>query len=150
MRKAAGVIAAFGALIVLTTDFGGWYSREISQIGETSVTGSGAETFYFFRGADQAGAINLLTMPYGLLLLVVAGLLVLTAYLAFRATRIPVPAWSVPAGAAGLTLLLGLIFVAVMLIEDPNDWWLDTGFYAGLVTGAAAAFALAREKFLPA
>lgn len=144
------MIASIGALVLLTTDFGGWYSREVSQVTETSMTGVGQQTFYFFRGSDTGGAINLVTMPYGLLLLVLAGLLALTAFLAFRPRKIPVPVWIVPAGAAALTVLYGLIFVVVMLVEDPNDWWLGTGFYAGLVTAAAAAFVLAREQLRPA
>lgn len=149
VRKAAGVVALLGGLVVLLTDFGGWYSREVSMVTETgpSMTGSGSEFFYSFRGSDATGAINLFAMPYGLLLLVVAALLGLTAYLALRPPpKPPLPVWIVPAGAAALTVLFGLIFVAVMLIEDPTDWWLDTGFFAGLLAGGAAAFVLAREQ----
>ena len=62
----------------------------------------------------------------------------------------PAPLWIVPAGAAVLTILLGVVFIVVMLFEDPTDWWLDTGFFAGVLAGGAAAFVLAREALRPA
>ena len=151
------MLALLGALVVLATDFGGWYSREVSMVTETgpSMTGSGSEFFYSFRGSDATGAINLFAMPYGLLLLVVAALLALTAYLtllrpATSPLPVPAPLWIVPAGAAALTILLGVVFIVVMLFEDPTDWWLDTGFFAGVLAGGAAAFVLAREALRPA
>lgn len=39
----------------------------------------------------------------------------------------------------GFTLFLGIVFAAVMIIDDYNDWWFDVGFYGGLIGGFLAA-----------
>lgn len=158
MRKGAGIVALVGALVVLASDFGGWYSRDAQQLRETtpSLTGSMVpESWYFWRTSESWESINILT-PYAPLLLIVVGLLAWTAYIALRtrsgtlAAPSRLPVWTVPAAGAAITLALGLIFVAAMLIADPNDWWLDAGFYAGLLAGGISAFLLSKGRLTPA
>jgi hypothetical protein len=154
VRRQAGAVALFGALLVLTSDFAGWYSRRtgLGVSSSPSRTGSAAQDLFFSYTANESSdAINIWG-PYLPLLLVVAGLLALTAYLTLRtappslALPLGAPLWSVPAAAAAATGVFGIIFVVAMLVADPDDWWLDVGFFAGIVSGIVAAALLRRER----
>jgi hypothetical protein len=157
VRRQAGAVALLGALLVLTSDFAGWYSRQ-TGLGVSSSpnrTGSAAQNLFFsYTATESSDAINIWG-PYLPLLLVVVGLLGLTGYLALRTTppslALPMnaPRWRVPAAAAAATLVFGAIFVVTMLLADPDDWWLDVGFFAGLVGGGLAAFMLRRTEPSP-
>ena len=154
MRKQAGAVALFGALLVLTSDFAGWYTRS-SGLGTSSSpsrTGSAAQNLFFsYTASESTDAINIWG-GYLSLLLVVIGLLGLTAWLTLKAPppslSLPMgaPLWMVPAVAAAATLAFGLIFVVAMLMADPDDWWLDVGFFAGAISGVVAAVLLRRER----
>lgn len=90
-------------------------------------------------GTDAFGA-------YLPLILIVVALLGYAAYVSLRGGALPSRAWQAAAAAAAASLILGAIFVIAMLAFDPSDWWLDTGFFAGLVAGVIAAFLLRRES----
>jgi len=49
-------------------------------------------------------------------------------------------------GIGGFTMFLGIVFAAVMIIDDYNDWWLDVGFYGGLIGGFLAALIFYQAK----
>ena len=157
VRRQAGAVALLGALLVLTSDFAGWYSRQ-TGLGVSSSptrTGSAAQNLFFSYTASEAtDAINIWG-PYLPLLLIVVALLGLTGYLTLRtpppALALPMNAslWMVPATAAAATLVFGVIFLVAMLIADPEDWWLDVGFFAGLVGGGLPAFMLRRAEPAP-
>lgn len=70
------------------------------------------------------------------------GLLGYVAYASLRSAPLPTRAWQ----AAVASLILGAVFVIAMLAFDPSDWWLDTGFFAGLAAGIIAAVLLRRES----
>jgi hypothetical protein len=154
MRKQAGAAALLGALLVVTSDFAGWYTRSsgLATSSSPSRTGSAAQNLFFsYSASESTDAINVWG-PYLPLLLIVIGLLGATAYLTLRtpppslALPMGAPLWMVPALAAAATLAFGLIFVITMLIADPEDWWLDLGFFAGVIAGAVAATLLRRER----
>jgi len=153
VRKPAGAIALLGALLVLTSDFAGWYSRStgLSTSVSPQRTSSNAQNLSFSYSTTEASdAINVWG-PYVPLLLVVIALLGITAYLTLRtpppSITLPMnaPLWTVPAVAAAATLAFGAIFVVAMLAADPDDWWLDVGFFAGLIAGTSSAVILRRE-----
>ncbi|NIS14358.1 MAG: hypothetical protein GWN97_21255, partial [Thermoplasmata archaeon] len=37
-------------------------------------------------------------------------------------------------------LILGIVWAGYSMAEEYDDWWLDVGFYGGLVGGFGAAF----------
>src|SRR6185503_2020477 len=155
VRKQAGAVALLGALLVLTSDFAGWYTRTSGL--STSVSPQRREAtiaqnlFFSYSASESTDTINIWG-PYLPLLLIVIGLLAATAYLTPRtppptlALPMGAPLWTVPALASAATLALGLIFVIAMLIADPEDWWLDVGFFAGAIAGAVAATMLRRAS----
>lgn len=153
VRRQAGAVALLGALLVLTSDFAGWYSRSTglgTSVSPPRTSTNAQDLFFSYTASESTDAINIWG-PYLPLLLIVVGLLAFTAYLTLRTpsptVSLPMGAavWMVPAAAAAATLAFGLIFVVVMLIEDPTDWWLDVGFFAGAIAGGGAAILLKRE-----
>jgi hypothetical protein len=147
-------VAVLGALLLVTSDFAGWYTRGsgLATSSSPSRTGSAAQNLFFsYTASESTDAVNI-GGPYLPLLLVVIGLLAATAYLTLRtppptlALPLGAPLWAVPALAAAATLAFGLIFVIAMLIADPEDWWLDVGFFAGTIAGVVAAAMLRRER----
>jgi peptidoglycan/LPS O-acetylase OafA/YrhL len=147
-------VAVLGALLLVTSDFAGWYTRGsgLATSSSPSRTGSAAQNLFFsYTASESTDAVNIWG-PYLPLLLVVIGLLAATAYLTLRtppptlALPLGAPLWAVPALAAAATLAFGLIFVIAMLIADPEDWWLDVGFFAGTIAGVVAAAMLRRER----
>src|SRR5204862_2164295 len=95
--------------------------------------------FFSYTASDATATINTWG-PYLPLLLVVVALLGITGYLTVRTPpptlALPrnAPLWMVPAAAAAATVAFGLIFVIAMTLADPDDWWLDIGFFAGAIT----------------
>jgi hypothetical protein len=153
VRKPAGAIALLGALLVLTSDFAGWYTRTsgLSTSVSPPRTSTHAQNLSFsYTSAEATDAINIWG-PYVPLLLLVIGLLGVTAYLSLRTPppniTLPMnaPLWTLPAVAAAATLAFGLLFIVAMLINDPDDWWLDVGFFAGAIGGAVSAFMLRQD-----
>jgi hypothetical protein len=138
--------------VVAVSDFAGWYERS-SGLGVSSAprrTGGFAENLtYSYTATESTDVINIWG-PYLPLLLIVIGLLGATAYLTLRgpgptvALPLRAPLWWVPAAAALASVALGLVFVIAMLVFDPEDWWLDAGFFAGVASGGISAYLLRR------
>lgn len=148
MRKAGGAIALLGALLVATSSFAGWEeaSGSLGTSSSPSRTGSVAQNLSFRPSTTVSTESIDAFGPYLPLLLIVVALLGYVAYVSLRGGTLPVRAWQAAAAAAAASLVLGAIFVIAMLTVDPSDWWLDTGFFAGLAAGAIAAFLLRRES----
>jgi hypothetical protein len=147
MRKVGGAIALVGALLVLFSGFAGWEERTGSLGVSTSPSrrGGGLEYFYNPSTTVTGGSIDAFG-PFLPLILIVAGLLAYVAFVSLRDGPLPARAWQAAAAGAAASLVVAVIFVVAMLAVDPSDWWLDTGFFAGLAGGAIAAFLLRRES----
>jgi hypothetical protein len=147
MRKAGGAIALLGTLLVATSSFAGWEeaSGSLGTSSSASRTGSLAQNLSFRPSTSVTTESIDAFGPYLPLILIVVALLGYAAYVSLRSGALPSRAWQAAAAAAGATLLLGAIFVIAMLAFDPSDWWLDTGFFAGLAAGVIAAGLLRRE-----
>jgi len=147
MRKAGGAAALLGALLVATSSFAGWEEATGSLGASTSPsrTGSFSRSFSFRPSTTVTTESIDAFGPYLPLILVVVALLGYVAYVSLRGGALPSRAWQAAAAAAAASLALGAIFVIAMLALDPSDWWLDTGFFAGLAGGAIAAFLLRRD-----
>jgi hypothetical protein len=146
MRKAGGAVALVGALLVLTSSFAGWEERtgSLGTSSSPSRTGSIAQNLSFGPSTTAAtGSIDAFG-PYLPLVLMVVGLLAYAAYLAFRSEALSPRAWQAGAAAAVAALAMGALVIVVMLVTDPSDWWLDTGFFAGVAAGVIAAVLLRR------
>ncbi len=147
MRKAGGAIALLGALLVATASFAGWEEAAgaLGTSSSPSRTGSFAQNLSFRPSSTVTTESIDAFGPYLPLILVVVALLGYAAYVSLRGGSLPARAWQAAAAAAAASLVLGVIFVIAMVAADPSDWWLDTGFYAGLAGGAIAAFLLRRD-----
>lgn len=147
MRKAGGAIALLGALLVATSSFAGWEeaSGSLGTSSSPSRTGSLAQNLSFRPSTTVTTESIDAFGPYLPLILIVVALLGYAAYVSLRSGALTGRAWQAAAAAAGATLLLGGIFVIAMLAFDPSDWWLDTGFFAGLAAGVISAGLLRRE-----
>ncbi len=147
MRKAGGAVALIGALVVLTSSFAGWEEATGSLDVSTSPsrTRSFAQNFSF----NPSTTVNTESIdafgPYLPLILIVVAMLGYVAYVSLRSGALPMRAWQAAVAAAGASLSLGAIFVIAMLALDPSDWWLDTGFFAGIAAGIIAALLLRGE-----
>ena len=148
MRKAGGAVALLGALLVATSTFAGWEETTGSLGASTSPSRtSGFSLNFSYRPSTTVTTESIDAFgPYLPLILIVVALLGYVAYVSLRGGTLPSRAWQVAAAAAATSLVLGAIFVIAMLAFDPSDWWLDTGFFAGLVGGAIAAFLLRRAE----
>src|SRR6185436_10033966 len=141
MRKAGGVIALLGAILVATSSFAGW-EQATGSLGTSSSpsrTGSLAQNLSFRPSTTFTTESIDAFGPYLPLILIVVALLAYAAYVSLRSGPLPARGWQAAAAAAGASLVLGVIFVIAMLAFDPSDWWLDTGFFAGIIAGAVGA-----------
>jgi hypothetical protein len=147
MRKAGGAVALLGALLVATSSFAGWEEAtgSLGASSSPSRTGSLAQNLSFRPSTTVRTESIDAFGPYLPLILILAALLGYVAYASLRGGTLPSRAWQLAAAAAAASLLFGVIFVIAMLAVDPADWWLDTGFFAGLAGGAIAAFLLRRD-----
>ncbi|MEX2046535.1 MAG: hypothetical protein WEE03_05185 [Chloroflexota bacterium] len=147
MRKAGGAVALVGAVLVLTSSFAGWEEAtgSLGTSSSPSRTGSLAQNLSFRPSTSVTTESIDAFGPYLPLILVVVALLAYAAYAALRSGALPARAWQAAAAAAAASLVLGVVFVIAMLAADPSDWWLDTGFFAGLAAGIVAAVLLRRE-----
>jgi hypothetical protein len=147
MRKAGGAVALLGAFLVATSSFAGW-EETTGRLGASSSpsrTGSLAQNLSFRPSTTLSTESIDAFGPYLPLILMLAAALGYVAYASLRGGTLPARAWQMAAVAAAASLFFGMIFVIAMLAVDPADWWLDTGFFAGLAGGAIAAFLLRRE-----
>jgi hypothetical protein len=128
------ITSVFGAILLLATDFAGWFL--------TSSSGG-------YR-VDEWGYIGLLT-PYFPLIAVLSGTLFFCAYVSFTVLRSPEEepdAYFIGRAYRGsiavfATVLMGaLVFSVIMLMDEPEDWWLDSGFYGGMIGSLLTAILL--------
>lgn len=149
MRKVGGGVALVGAFLVLMSSFAGWEERSgsLGTSSSPSRTGSIAQNLSFRPSVSVSTESIDAFGPYLPLLLIVVGLLAYAGYLALRSSSNEVVprAWRSAGAAAAITVILGAVFVIAMLVVDPSDWWLDTGFFAGLIAGGVAAWLLRRK-----
>ena len=80
-----------------------------------------------------------------------AGLLFYAAYVSYQHLRSvdqpgvlqkPQLAFNAAVLATLASIVAGILFVVVIAIKDPEDWWLDLGFYGGVIGGALTAIFL--------
>ena len=128
------ITSATGAVLLLATDFAGWFA---------SYGGGGIRV-------EEYGSIHLLTY-YFPLIAVLPGTLLYSAYVSFKAMSNPENPPDVIAidraykGAIAVfaTVMVGaLVFAVIMLTDEPDDWWLDSGFYGGMIGGLLTALLL--------
>jgi MFS family permease len=85
---------------------------------------------------------------YFVIIAALSGLLLFTAWATLRSLmavydpgprrRLKTASWTAIGAALG-SLAGGLIFIVAMGRVEPIQWWLDWGFYGGLIGGALAA-----------
>ena len=131
------LLLLLGAIAMIVADFGGAYWRNYY---------SGVEGSIWIHAGTAAG---LIIIPVALLMLYMV-------YWSFSAMRdndmITVgrlDRWFKASLAIGiLYLVLGLVWAGYSMAEEYDDWWLDVGFYGGLIGGfgAAAFFYMARNQ----
>lgn len=128
------ITSVVGAVLLLATDFAGWYA---------AYGGGGIRV-------QEWGNIGLLT-PYFPLIAVLSSTLIYCAYVSFTALRNPDEMPDAVAidraykGAVAVfaTVLVGaLVFIAIILMDEPDDWWLDSGFYGGMIGSLLTAILL--------
>ena len=128
------ITSVVGAALLLATDFAGWFSS----------SGGGG-----FR-VEEWGNIGLLT-TYFPLIAVLSATLLYCVYVSLTALRDteegPNPvhvdlAYKGSIAVFGTVLVGALVFVVIMLTEEPDDWWLDSGFYGSLLGSLLTAVLL--------
>ena len=128
------ITSVVGAIMLLAGDFAGWEYQ----------AAYGDQTLY------RAGSIGLIG-PYFVVVAAFAGLLFYAAYVSYQHLRfgdtpVVLKRLQLAIYAAVLASLAsfvaGILFVVVIAIKDPDDWWLDVGFYGGVIGGALAAIFL--------
>ena len=128
------ITSVVGSVMLLATDFAGWFFSS----GDAGIT------------VEVWGYIGLLT-TYFPLIAVLSGTLLYCAYVSFTALRNPeaepdpVPIDRAYKGSLAVfaTVLVGaLVFAIVMLTDEPDDWWLDSGFYGGAIGALLTAILL--------
>ncbi len=143
------VSAAIGVLILLLTDFAGW-EEGFGSLGTSvspSRTGSAAQNLTFTPKSEYVSSYIALDSAYFPLVVLMAGLLGYAGYTAWQGMRKGDPGvariavkrgFLAAMAASGLSLAVGVIFSLAMMAGDA-DWWLDWGFYGGLLLGALSA-----------
>ncbi|UCC92605.1 MAG: zinc ribbon domain-containing protein [Thermoplasmata archaeon] len=125
----ATIVMLLGAFSVLFADFGGvyWYDYY-----------NGIEGRYWI---NVFGAAALIILPVFLVFMYMVYWSATAMRDTAKITVNKLDRWFKVSLAIGvLYILLGIIFAAVAIWDDYNDWWLDVGFYGGLIGGFVAAF----------
>lgn len=119
------IFSLLGGLLVLFTDFGGW--------SETYFDG------YYTTYPDYYVYIGSENMPFiGYPILIGIGLALLyTAYVSYQSMTSDISTEKIKIGMITASIALGGVILGALiftvLAEDATDWWLDIGFYAGLI-----------------
>ena len=125
------ITSMVGAIMLLVADFAGW---------EYSVA-------YGDQNLYRGGSIGLIS-SYFIVIAVFAGLLLYAAYVCYQCLKPDetgllqsrLQRGFYAAGLAALACLVaGILFALVIAFEEVEDWWLDLGFYGGLIGGALTA-----------
>jgi hypothetical protein len=118
-----------GAVLLIVDDFAGWYNYA-----------------YYVQSWGWI-ALDLNTPLAIVLIALVAGLLFYCAYVSLQGLRLKgqmnkrTMKYGLIASITAFTIvLLGAIaFVAVMLMDEPSEWWFGAGFYGGLLGSGLTA-----------
>ena len=125
----AMIFLIFGAIAMLVADFGGasWYDYY-----------NGIRGWVWIEAFSAAG----------LIIFPVAFVMLYMVYWSSQAMKDPrvisanvLDRWfKVSLAIGSLYLLLGIIWAGYSISVEYDDWWLDVGFYGGLIGGFGAAF----------
>lgn len=126
-QLALSVIAAF---LLLFDDFSGYYYGD------------------YYLGVEQWGYIYMGSGIFSsIIILLLAGCFLLSIYLTVKLLRqknvvsvegvTEAANKTIKAGtfSAVLASVSAMIFIAFMILDEANDWWLDAGFYGALIGG---------------
>ena len=117
------ITSVIGAILLLATDFASWYNYS-----------NGTEEWGWISADDS--------IPAAILLVILALCLLYCSYISFlglqttneEPTKDKLRLGLILSGFVFLVVLIGgLIFVGVMLSDEPSEWGLEAGFYAGLL-----------------
>ena len=125
----AMILLILGAIAMLVDDFGGAYWHD------------------YYNGIEGRIWINLWSAA-GIIIIPVALMMLYMVYWSSQAMRDPnaitigkLDRWfKVSLVIGALFLVFGLIWATYAIAEDYDDWWLDVGFYGGVIGGFGAAF----------
>ncbi len=130
-----------GIISVVAFDFGGWYERiafGITPIQRWHYIGIFENPIQFIVFAAIAVALGY------------SGYVSFTAIRSksYPKDRLMRNGLLLSAVSAAVLLVIAIIFAAATLPDEPEDWWLDTGFYGGFIGAgvSAAMFWLARRS----
>lgn len=129
------ILLVLGAIAMLVADFGGAYWNN------------------YYAGVEGRVWIHAGTLA-GVIIIPVALLMLYMVYWSSQAMREPrnitvskLDTWfKVSLAIGSLYLVLGLIWAGYSIAEEYDDWWLDVGFYGGLIGGYGAAFFFYQSK----
>ena len=128
------ITSVVGMGLLLATDFAGW-EEEVNYVPST-----------IYRTYSIS-----ISSGYFIIIVVLAASLLFAAYVSYimlRSSNLAPDVVSLRLAFYGATsaalasLIAGALFVVVLSIKDANDWWLDSGFYGGLIGGALTAIFL--------
>lgn len=143
------VTSVLGTGFLLLGDFAVWQERKLWY------RDSSGYAHYYYSDHYVWSLENLLT---AIVFLQVAVLLLGAAWAAFQGLRVTDDGTTPLSDAlrrrgflfariACLEIFAGgMIFLIVMAVDEPSDWWLDVGFYGSLVFSLAAVIFLWREQ----
>ena len=125
----AFLTSMIGGILLLLCDFAGWYNYG-----------------YYVRSWGWIG-VSIDTPLSSMILIIVAICLFYCTYISYLGLRSggKLTQQDIRKGLAlavfafVIVAISGLIFSVEMLIEDPSEWWLDTGFYGGFFGSSLTA-----------
>jgi hypothetical protein len=137
------ITSVLGAILIVLFDFAGWYNYDAYNLVES-------------WGYIDFSFENLLVFP---IILIVIGCLVLCTYFSYIGLSSSVKKLDpqqlqfglIAASMAFVTVLIGgIVFVIVMLMDEPTSWWFGAGFYGSLIGSGLtiALFYLAKSNQL--
>lgn len=128
------ITSAVGAILLLFTDFANW------------------EHYNYYSGIFSAGWVSGEAIPYFIIIMIVACCLFFCTFVSFigiqsPSTRYPIQInkqtlkYALMASIAAFTIVTvsALIFVAVILSDEPDYWWMGPGFYGSFIGSALTA-----------
>lgn len=131
------ITSVVGAVVTLASDFGGW---------EYDVL------YYDSTYLDRYGALGLTSGLQGALLTAaIVAPLGYAAYASYRGVRPGAshpdraairPAFYAAIAALAVAIVGAVLFAVAMAFEETEEWWLDAGFYGGVLGGGLTALFL--------
>ena len=128
------VLGVLGGLLILGTEFAGYIAGPYS---------------YWYSVSLGSAFVNIDHLPYAPIFLVLAGLFFLNALIGLqelKLTNIQLPfitkqiGFFSAIGILAISVIGGLAFEIIMAESGAINWWLGTGFYAGIIGGGLLTF----------